>query len=44
VWAGVADALPGRGKRGGVRVIYCHWLSQSQCYLIYAYAKNTTLI
>ena len=34
--------LPGRGKRGGGRVIYYHWLSQSQCYLIYAYAKNTT--
>ena len=32
--------LPGRGKRGGARVIYYHWNSQSQCYLIYAYAKN----
>ncbi len=32
--------LPGRGKRGGARVIYYHWVSQSQCYLIYAYAKN----
>ena len=32
--------LSGRGKRGGARVIYYHWVSQSQCYLIYAYAKN----
>jgi len=32
--------LPGRGKRGGARVIYYHWIGQSQCYLIYAYAKN----
>lgn len=32
--------LPGRGKSGGARVIYYHWISQSQCYLIYAYAKN----
>jgi hypothetical protein len=32
--------LTGRGKRGGARVIYYHWVSQSQCYLIYAYAKN----
>lgn len=32
--------LPGRGKRGGARVIYYHWISQSHCYLIYAYAKS----
>lgn len=32
--------LTGRGKRGGARVIYYHWVSQSQCYLIYAYAKS----
>jgi hypothetical protein len=32
--------LPGRGKRGGARVIYYHWASESRCYLIYAYAKN----
>ena len=32
--------LPGRGKRGGARVIYYHWVSQDQCYLVYAYAKN----
>ena len=34
--------LPGRGKRGGARVIYYHWVSKEQCYLIYAYAKNVT--
>lgn len=32
--------LPGRGKRGGARVIYYHWVSHDLCYLIYAYAKN----
>ena len=32
--------LPGRGKRGGARVIYYHWVSHEQCYLVYAYAKN----
>jgi hypothetical protein len=32
--------LPGRGKRGGARVIYYHWARKEQCYLIYAYAKN----
>lgn len=32
--------LPGRGKRGGARVIYYHWTSQERCYLVYAYAKN----
>ena len=33
-------ALPGRGKRGGARVIY-YWLAKnSVCYLVYAYAKN----
>jgi len=34
--------LPGRGKRGGARVIYYHWASKEQCYLVYAYAKNVT--
>ncbi len=33
--------LPGRGKRGGARVIY-YWGSKEQCYLIYAYAKNVS--
>ena len=32
--------LQGRGKRGGARVIYYHWVSHDQCYLVYAYAKN----
>ena len=32
--------LPGRGKRGGARVIYYHWFSKEQCYLVHAYAKN----
>ena len=32
--------LPGRGKRGGARVIYYHWVGRDQCYLVYAYAKN----
>jgi hypothetical protein len=32
--------LPGRGKRGGARVIYYHWARKEQCYLLYAYAKN----
>jgi hypothetical protein len=31
---------PGRGKKGGARVIYYHWSSKDWCYLIYAYAKN----
>jgi len=34
--------LPGRGKRGGARVIYYHWVSKEQCYLVFAYAKNVT--
>ena len=32
--------LPGRGKSGGARVIYYYWVSEHQCYLLYAYAKN----
>lgn len=32
--------LPGRGKRGGARVIYYYWIVKEQCYLVYAYAKN----
>ena len=32
--------LPGRGKRGGARVIYYHWVGRERCYLVYAYAKN----
>lgn len=33
-------ALPGRGKRGGARVIYYWWSRKQRCYLVYAYAKN----
>jgi hypothetical protein len=32
--------LPGRGKRGGARVIYSHVASSEQVYLLYGYAKN----
>lgn len=32
--------LPGRGKRGGARVIYYWWPRRKHCYLVYAYAKN----
>ena len=32
--------LPGRGKRGGARVIYYWRVSPEVCYLIFAYAKN----
>jgi hypothetical protein len=32
--------LPGRGKRGGARVIYYWWSQRERCYLVYAYAKN----
>jgi hypothetical protein len=33
-------AFDGRGKRGGVRVIYYHWQAGGELHLIYAYAKN----
>lgn len=32
--------LPGRGRRGGARVIYYWWTAQDRLYLLYAYAKN----
>ena len=32
--------LAGRGKRGGARVIYYHWVIEERCYLVYAYAKS----
>jgi hypothetical protein len=32
--------LPGRGKRGGGRVIYYLWTARDRCYLVFAYAKN----
>jgi hypothetical protein len=34
--------LAGRGKRGGARVIYYHWMCKDRCYLIFTYAKNVT--
>lgn len=33
-------ALPGRGKRGGARVIYYWRNAADRIYLLYAYAKN----
>ena len=30
----------GRGKRGGVRVIYYYWASDNEVYMLYVYAKN----
>jgi hypothetical protein len=36
----IRAALPGRGKRGGARVIYYWRVSPEVCYLIFAYAKN----
>ena len=38
--ASCAHRFPGRGKRGGARVIYYWWVRQRHCYLVYAYAKN----
>ena len=32
--------LPGRGKRGGARVIYYWITARSQIYMLLAYAKN----
>ncbi len=32
--------VAGRGKRGGVRVIYCHLNRADRIYMLYAYAKN----
>ena len=32
-------ALPGRGKRGGVRVIY-YWKPVDRLYLLFMYPKN----
>ena len=33
-------ALPGRGKRGGARLIYYYSADVDRIYLLYAYAKN----
>ena len=32
--------LQGRGKRGGARVIYYHFVTADRIYFIYGYAKN----
>ncbi|KZN15131.1 type II toxin-antitoxin system RelE/ParE family toxin [Marinomonas sp. TW1] len=34
-------SLDGRGKRGGVRIIYYWMTSQDQVYMLYAFSKNT---
>lgn len=33
-------ALPGRGKRGGARIIYYYWVIKSRIYLLYAFSKS----
>ena len=33
-------AAEGRGKRGGLRVIYYWAAAEDVCYMLYAYAKN----
>lgn len=33
-------SLPGRGKRGGARVIYYRWVAKDQLYRLFAYPKN----
>ena len=33
-------ALEGRGKRGGLRVIYCWAVEEQVCYMLYLYGKN----
>lgn len=32
--------IPGRGKRGGIRVIYYWWVAKNRIYLLFAYPKN----
>ena len=32
--------LPGRGKRGGCRIVYLHVRSASRIYFVYLYPKN----
>ena len=36
----VRRPMPGRGKRGGARVIYYHISRQNLIYLVYVYAKS----
>ncbi len=33
-------SLPGRGKRGGVRIIYYWWVCRKQLLMLAAYPKN----
>jgi mRNA-degrading endonuclease RelE of RelBE toxin-antitoxin system len=35
-----ADAKRGKGKRGGLRVIYYYWIGSSQCWLFTVYNKD----
>jgi hypothetical protein len=35
-----ADAKRGKGKRGGLRVIYYYWFGGSQCWLFTVYNKD----
>jgi hypothetical protein len=32
--------LPGQGKRGGIRVIYYRFMTDSEILMVYAYPKN----
>ncbi len=36
----IRAALPGRGKRGGARIIYYYFVTASQIVLLLAYPKN----
>ena len=33
-------SLPGRGQRGGARMIYYYWVVKSRIYLLFAYSKS----
>jgi hypothetical protein len=33
-------SIPGKGKRGGIRVIYYWYTSQSKILMLYAYSKS----
>jgi len=33
-------ALPGRGKRGGARMIYYYWVVKRRIYVMYEYSKS----
>ena len=35
-----ADERRGKGKRGGLRIIYYWWFSESQCWLFTVYDKD----